>query len=151
MSGAMLSSNPKHHVAFDDLLDLDLTPANDVDSRGPALRVVPPWALAATLTRDSDDGLWAGLSYDMATGGVFVATVDLPPIGARVDLKLTFADGDEVETTAVVRWIRDVERAGDGLPAGCGVECKGLPFAVVRRLSELADQREPTLWLPELF
>ena len=144
------NSSSKRQVHFDDLLDLDRTPANDVDSRGPALRVLARWSLAARLEHDSDDGLWAGLTYDMATGGVFVATVDLPPIGARVDLTLTFADGETVATTGVVRFVRDVELASDGLPAGCGVECKGLPFAVVRRLSELAYQREPLLWLPEV-
>ena len=146
----LTTTSPQRPVHFDDLLDLDSTAANDVDSRGPALRVVPRWSLEATLSLDSADWLWAGLTYDMATGGVFVATVDMPPIGARVDLKLTFADGNEIETTGVVRWVRDVELASEGLPAGCGVECKGLPFAVVRTFSELADKREPTLWLPEV-
>ena len=147
----LTTTQPKSHVHFDDLLESAPAPANDVESRGgPALRVVSRWSLQATLTADSEDGLYAGLTYDVAQGGVFVATVDTPPIGARVELSLTLADGSTVEATGVVRWLRDPALASDGLPAGCGVECKGLALSVVRALEELAARREPILWLAEV-
>jgi Tfp pilus assembly protein PilZ len=144
-------------VDFDDLLDLDVAPANDaapaddVERHAPALRIVPRWNLSATLAGDSEDGLYAGLDYDMTDGsGVFVATVDMPPIGARVDVTLTLANGETIETAGVVRWVRDADIASDGLPPGCGIECKCLPLAVVRTLQAMAAEREPLLWLPEL-
>ena len=40
--------------------------------------------------------------------------------------------------------------ASDDLPAGCGVECKGMPVEVLRALEAFAAEREPTLWLAEV-
>ena len=148
----LTTTQPKRPVELDDVLESAPAPANDIDRRGaaPALRVVPRWSLAATLTADSEDALYAGLSYEVAHGGVFVATVDTPPVGARVDVALTLADGRTIDAAGVVRWVRDAALASDGLPAGCGVECKGLPIHVVRALEALAAAREPILWLAEV-
>jgi Tfp pilus assembly protein PilZ len=138
----------KSAVDFDALLDAAPAAANDVART--TLRSLSRWALSATLDAQSADGLYAGLSYDLATGGVFVATYDLPPVGARVDLLLKLPDGRELELGGVVRWIRDAELASDGIPAGCGVECKGLPVDVLRALEAFAAEHEPTLWLAEV-
>lgn len=131
----------------DDLLAI--SPANDVDERRPQLRLMPRWRLRASLDLTSEDGLYAGLSYDVAEGGIFVATYDTPIVGARVDLTLTLPDGSDVEVMGVVRFVRDAELASDGLPAGCGVECKGLSVDAQRAIADFATIREPLLWLPE--
>ncbi|HEY2743058.1 MAG TPA: PilZ domain-containing protein [Polyangia bacterium] len=144
----LATKQTKPAVDFDAILDAAPAAANDV-GRAP-LRSLPRWALCATLDGDSLDGLYAGLSYDVASGGVFVATWDMPPVGERVYLLLTLPDGGEVELGGVVRWVRDESLAGDGLPAGCGVECKGMPVDVLRALQAFAAEREPTLWLAEL-
>jgi uncharacterized protein (TIGR02266 family) len=143
----MIKTQTSRHVAFDELIR---TPAaNDVERPRPMLRALSRWALRAAVTLESEDTLYAGLSYDVATGGVFVATVDAPPIGARVELALTLPDGRELELGGVVRWIREASLASDGLPAGCGVEWKGLPVDALRALAAFAELREPILWLPE--
>jgi Tfp pilus assembly protein PilZ len=135
------------HVEFDDLLDVP--PANDVERRRPTLRSVARWALTAHVTLDSDDTLYAGLSYDVTAGGVFVATVDMPPVGARVDLAVTLPNGRELEVAGVVRWVRDADIASDGLPAGCGIEWKGLPLDAYDDVAAFAQEREPILWLAD--
>lgn len=146
-------------LELDDLLDvsyslelddlLDIAPANDVDERRAPLRLLPRWAMRATLAADSPDGVYADLSYDLSRGGIFVATYDTPVVGARIDLTLTFADGRELEVIGLVRWIRDADLESEGLPAGCGIECKGLPLAAQRALEAFAATRTPLLWLPE--
>jgi uncharacterized protein (TIGR02266 family) len=143
----LTTANSRRHVHFDDLLDIDA--ANDVSPRGPQLRSVSRWSLCATVSLESEDSLYAGLSYDVSAGGIFVATADMPPLGARVDLLVALPDGREVELAGVVRWIRDSELASDGLPAGCGIEWKGLPVDALRALEQFATIREPILWLPE--
>ncbi len=151
----MHATSNKPHVEFDDLLDIpaandvDRAPAADDVERTPALRSLPRWALRAEVTLHSEDNLYAGLSYDVSTGGVFVATVDTPPLGARVDVSVALADGSELELAGVVRWIRDAALASDGLPPGCGIEWKGLPLEAVRALEAFATTREPLLWLVE--
>lgn len=144
----MLGPGRLRHFEFDDLLDAAPPPANDVTRRLRAL--APTWTLRATLTRDSEDHLYAGLSYDLSSGGIFVATFDPPPIGALVDVSLTLGYASELTIGGVVRWIRAAADASDGLPAGCGVELKGLPLHALRALEQLARDREPMLWLAEV-
>lgn len=146
MLATKTTTTPRHD--FDALLDAAPAAANDVER--PRLRSLSRHALAARLGDESEDGLYAGLGYDVGAGGVFVATHDYPPIGARVNLALTLPDGRELQLGGVVRWIRDAELASDGLPAGCGVECKGLPVDAQEALAAFATVREPTLWLAEL-
>src|SRR5438132_12412506 len=100
------SVKAKRRVHFDDLLDI--SPANDNDGgRAPKLRSLSQWAMRAEINAESEDTLYAGLSYDVSEGGIFIATVDTPPLGARVDLSVTLPDGADVELSGVVRWIRD--------------------------------------------
>jgi Tfp pilus assembly protein PilZ len=143
----MIRANRLRNTEFDDLLDAAPVPANDVD---PPLRGLPQWALSATVSLASEDCLYAGLSYDMSSGGVFVATFDPPPIGARVNLSLTLYDGSEFVVRGIVRWVRTAAISTDGLPAGCGIEPKGLPVHALRALELLAQLREPVLWLAEI-
>jgi uncharacterized protein (TIGR02266 family) len=143
----MLTSTAKRHVQFDDLLDIDA--ANDVERTAPKLRAMPRWSLRAAVSMESEDNLYAGLSYDVSAGGIFVATFDAPPVGERVALSVTLPDGTALELTGVVRWIRDADIATDGLPAGCGIEWKGLPVDALRTLERFAEERTPVLWLPE--
>jgi len=141
------TTKASRRAEFDDLLDVPA--ANDVERRRPTLRSVSHWALTAHVTLDSEDALYAGLSYDVTSGGVFVATVDMPPVGARVDLAVTLPNGRELEVSGVVRWVRDADIASDGLPAGCGIEWKGLPLDAYDDLAAFASEREPILWLPD--
>jgi Tfp pilus assembly protein PilZ len=148
MPAGMLTTTAKRRIEFDDLLDIP--PANDVDPSGPVLRGLSRWAMRATVGVDTEDYLYAGLSYDVAAGGIFVATHDQPPIGARIDVYVTTADGRERALSGIVRWVRDAALASDGLPAGCGIEWKGLPVEALRTFEALAAEREPLLWLAEV-
>ncbi|MDB4964982.1 MAG: Signal recognition particle receptor protein FtsY [Myxococcales bacterium] len=146
MRWLVLTNNVSHHVGFDNLLDI--APANDVVRRGP-LRALSRWALRAAVNMESEDNLYAGLSYDVSAGGIFVATFDTPPIGARVDLVLTLPDGLELALSGVVRWVREAQLASDGLPAGCGIEWDELPDGALLAFLRFAKAREPLLWESE--
>jgi Tfp pilus assembly protein PilZ len=144
----MLTQTAPRRVHFDDLLDV--APANDVGHHAPPLLRVVSRPMSATVGVDSEDNLYAGLSYDVATGGIFVATADLPAVGTRVDVTVTMPDMSQYQLSGIVRWVRDVELASDGLPMGCGVEWKGLPLDASRALAKFAELREPLLWLAEV-
>jgi len=150
MHAGMLTTttNAKRRIEFDDLLDVPA--ANDVETRGPKLRGLPRWAMSASIGIETEDNLYAGLSYDVSAGGIFVATYDAPPVGARVDVNVVLPDGRELMLGGVVRWVRDAELASDGLPAGCGIEWKGLPVEALRAFEKFAEEREPLLWLAEV-
>jgi uncharacterized protein (TIGR02266 family) len=143
----LTTTHARRRIEFDDLLDVPA--ANDVEARG-HLRGLPRWALHAAVGIETEDTLYAGLSYDVSAGGIFVATVDTPPVGARVDVQVTLDDGRELALHGVVRWVRDAALASEGLPPGCGIEWKGLPVEALRAFEALAAVREPILWLAEV-
>jgi uncharacterized protein (TIGR02266 family) len=128
---------------------LEVPPANDVERRAPSLRSTSRFALSAAVSLESEHNLYAGLSYDVSAGGIFVATVDTPPIGARVDVTVALPDGRELMLVGVVRWVRDAALATDGLPPGCGIQWKWLSLEALHALAEFAEAREPLLWLTE--
>lgn len=116
---------------------------------GRGRRTFPRWALHAAVDLESEDNLYAGLSYDVSAGGIFVATVDTPPIGAAVAIVVTLPDATRLQLSGVVRWVREPARATPGLPAGVGLEFDSLPMDALRSLMHFAELREPLLWEPE--
>ncbi|MCU1283552.1 MAG: hypothetical protein JWM53_7098, partial [bacterium] len=109
-------------------------------------RIFPRWSLLAAVDVESEDNLYAGLSYDVSAGGIFVATVDAPPIGTKVDVTVLLPDATRLELSGTVRWIRDYQNASSGLPAGVGLEWDELPMDALRSLMRFAELRDPLLW-----
>ena len=109
-------------------------------------RVFPRWMLHAAVDVESDDNLYAGLSYDVSAGGIFVATFDTPPLGTEVAVRVTLPDASKLDVTGVVRWIREAPLATPGLPAGIGIEWHDLPVESLRSLMRFAELRDPLLW-----
>lgn len=102
--------------------------------------------LHAAVDVESEDNLYAGLSYDVSAGGIFVATFDTPPLGTEVNVTVTLPDATKLELAGIVRWHRDARLASAGLPAGCGIEWNDLPMDALRSLLHFAELREPLLW-----
>lgn len=113
---------------------------------GRARRVFERWALHAAVDIESDDNLYAGLSYDISAGGIFVATADTPPLGTEVQVTVTLPDGTRLELAGTVRWVREYDRSSSGLPMGIGIEWESLPFESLRTLMRFAELRDPLLW-----
>jgi uncharacterized protein (TIGR02266 family) len=55
---------------------------------------------------------FAGLSGDVACGGLFVATYRVLPLGTAVRVRFELPDGVRVEAWGEVRWIREQDAAG---------------------------------------
>jgi uncharacterized protein (TIGR02266 family) len=109
-------------------------------------RVFPRWNLHAAVDIASEDNLYAGLSYDVSAGGIFVATVDMPPMGSAVSVTVTLPDGTRLQLAGTVRWTREYRQASAGLPAGVGIEWDLLPMDALRMLLRFAELRDPLLW-----
>jgi Tfp pilus assembly protein PilZ len=113
---------------------------------GRGRRIFPRWSLHAAVDVESEDNLYAGLSYDVSAGGIFVATFDTPPIGCDVDVIVTLPDATRLELAGVVRWVRESQQSSAGLPAGVGIEWDALPMDALRTLLRFAEMRDPVLW-----
>src|SRR5262245_23657039 len=95
-------------------------------------RVQPRVQLNVEVTLASEHNFYTGLSQDISTGGIFVATRDVLVVGDR--LSLTFKPpGMELpfETQAEVRWVRPPWTQTDAArPAGMGLRFLNLsPYA----------------------
>jgi len=67
----------------------------------------------------SESQFYAGLTMDLSTGGLFVATYQIKPVGTPVAVSLVLPDGHAVWAKGVVRWVR--EPRGDDVVPGMGV------------------------------
>jgi len=91
------------------------------------------------------DGSWsAGVARDIGPGGIFVATVRLLDVGARVTVKLeSGSDAGPIEALAEVRWCRPFVELND-LPAGVGLRFIDTPLRAAVLANELRLSRRPS-------
>ncbi|HEX9296502.1 MAG TPA: TIGR02266 family protein [Polyangiaceae bacterium] len=89
-------------------------------------RKQPRFSVDLSITLRSDSKLWAASAHNVSEGGVFVATRELKPIGAELDLTLRLPPPQgAVAIRGVVRWIG--ENASDHeVPLGMGIEFEEL-------------------------
>ncbi len=125
-------------------------PAPTVDDRRPPQqrRAAPRVALCAEISLGSDHNFFTGFTNDISDGGVFVATVNLMPIGTQVDLAFSLPGGPRIEGKGEVRWVREFDdRNPDAFP-GMGIRFTDLPLPDVTAIHGFTQQREP-MFFPE--
>jgi uncharacterized protein (TIGR02266 family) len=89
----------------------------------------------------SESTFYAGLSLDISTGGLFVATYDLHPVGTPVAVTLNLPDGHAVVANGVVRWVR--ESASGEVTPGMGIEFAGLSQPDLEAIEAFCRSRTP--------
>lgn len=120
-----------HAPAAKTLTSADTLPAED-------RRVHPRYHLKLAITLRGDNNFYTGITSDISTGGVFIATQHILPVGTPVVLQFHLTRFDvDVTVAGVVRWIREPEataRGGevfggayvDDVKPGMGVQFEGL-------------------------
>lgn len=89
----------------------------------------------------SDTNFYVGLSEDISTGGLFVATYDLLPVGTGVDLTFVMPGGYDVRVSGVVRWVRETEDEAAGTKPGIGVQFRCLTPEAQRVVEQFIRRR----------
>ncbi len=89
----------------------------------------------------SETHFYAGLSMDVSTGGLFVATYNLQPIGSHIAVTFVLPNGHAVTTNALVCWVR--EQSEEASP-GMGVSFD-LDGGDLKQVQEFCSRREPLL------
>jgi uncharacterized protein (TIGR02266 family) len=93
----------------------------------------------------SDDNFYAGITGDIARGGLFIATVAPPPVGELVEMEIVLPDGFRFNARGRVRWTRPVTAAGEGSYPGCGIAWEGLADEALEAIRRFVDQRDTLL------
>jgi uncharacterized protein (TIGR02266 family) len=97
--------------------------------------------LEATVDFESDHNFFTGFSSDISEGGLFIATVDVLPLGSRVEVTFSIGDGPQVTVAGTVRWIRDILDDAAVMP-GMGVQFDALPDGVRRGIHAFISARD---------
>jgi uncharacterized protein (TIGR02266 family) len=88
----------------------------------------------------SESHIYTGLSLDVSTGGVFVATYDPAAPGTKVSLYFVLPDGFVVNADGVVRWTR---AATADAPPGMGVAFVNISTESVAHIAGFCANRPP--------
>lgn len=103
--------------------------------------------LEVEVSLESENNFYAGITGNVSTGGVFIATYTPPPTGAEVTLDLKLAGSPETFTLrAVVCWSRSPERATEFAPPGVGLRWIALPSSVEATIKRFVDKRDTILF-----
>jgi uncharacterized protein (TIGR02266 family) len=94
----------------------------------------------------SDSNLFTGFGTNVSEGGLFVATINVLPVGTPVDLTFTLPGKSKLTVHGEVRWIREVnDRTPDVFP-GVGVRFVNLTPATAEVLKRFVAEREPLFY-----
>ena len=84
------------------------TPGAKVAENIQNVRASERFDLEVTVDLESDHNFYTGLTQNISSGGVFIATHHLRKIGDRITLKFTLPGSSKpVEVETEVRWIRE--------------------------------------------
>jgi uncharacterized protein (TIGR02266 family) len=112
-----------------------------VDPRKWNRRVTGRSVLEVDVGLVSESQFYAGLSMDLSTGGLFVATYQSKPVGTRVAVSLVLPGGQSVWAKGVVRWVR--EASGEDDVPGMGVEFTEIEPADLEAIKHFCKMRAP--------
>jgi uncharacterized protein (TIGR02266 family) len=86
-------------------------------------RIEPRYAVAVSVTLESEHNFYTGLTSDLSGGGLFVATHLIRSVGERIQLRLTLPNYREpIDAITEVRWVRATAMSGGGGEAGMGLK-----------------------------
>ncbi len=112
----------------------------------PPKRQSPRVKMQAAVDFHSDNNFFNGFSANISDGGLFVATVNLVPLGTEVDLSFTLPSGEKIDAKGVVRWVREVnDKLPDAFP-GIGVQFSALNPAAQDAIDTFLAQRDPLFY-----
>jgi uncharacterized protein (TIGR02266 family) len=99
--------------------------------------------LCTEISLGSDSNLFTGFTNDVSAGGVFVATLELMPIGTHVDVAFNLPGGQHIEGRGEVRWLREHDDRNPEAFPGMGIQFVDLPLTAVGAIQQFAAEREP--------
>ena len=106
-------------------------------------RLAPRYAVAVEVTLESEHNFFTGLTQDLSSGGLFVATISRPPLGERVRVRITLPTSPTpLDILTVVRWVRTRDVPGGGGKAGVGLLFLELSPQAQQAIESFLAQRE---------
>jgi hypothetical protein len=120
-------------------------PATAAASTPLASSGTPLQRVSAELGAHSATNFYKGLSGNdvVDSGGIFVATYQVPPIGKQLVIRVSLPGGYEFEAKAVVRWTRDTNSGSGESSPGFGAQFTEISPEARQLVYRYARNREP--------
>jgi hypothetical protein len=99
----------------------------------------------AELGAHSATNFYKGLSGNdvVDSGGIFIATYNIPSVGQQLSIKVSMPGGYEVEAVGVVRWTRDSPQSGTDSSPGFGAQFTQISPDARQLVYRYVRNREP--------
>ena len=94
----------------------------------------------------SDTNFYTGFSCDISSGGLFVATYDVPAIGTAVNVNFRLPGGPVMSLDGAVRWVRDLDPRDPDMVPGMGVAFAVLTPDQARAINAFLAVRQPIFY-----
>jgi uncharacterized protein (TIGR02266 family) len=92
---------------------------------------------------ESDHNFYTGLTRDISSGGIFVATGVTYEVGDKVHIRFSLPGrADPIDVEAQVRWVRDPRTVRTDGPEGMGLKFLDLTPEARAAIAEFLDQRD---------
>lgn len=106
-------------------------------------RLHPRFTVSVQVTMESEHNFYTGLTQDLSSGGLFIATHNIRPIGERVHVHFTLPTSrDPIDVMTEVRWVRSEAVKGGGGEAGMGLMFLQLPPQAKEAVKAFLRRRE---------
>jgi len=109
-------------------------------------REQPRFGVDVSVTVNSEHNFYAGVACNLSSGGVFVSTHIVHPVGTRFNVSIHLDDEDAgvVRGTGEVRWVRPATE-NEALPAGLGIRFVSISDDDLARIERFLAKRDPML------
>ena len=77
------------------------------------------------------------------SGGIFIATYQIPPVGQELVIRVSLPGGYEFEALGVVRWSRDAPSSGADASPGFGAQFTSITPEARQLVYRYVRNREP--------
>jgi uncharacterized protein (TIGR02266 family) len=115
-------------------------------SSRPGRREQARFSVDLDVSLGSEHNFYAGFAENLSTGGVFVATHLLKPVGEEIRFSIHLPDmRAAVVGVGEVRWIREYNERSD-LPPGMGIRFRELEDGAEALITGFLERREPLFY-----
>jgi uncharacterized protein (TIGR02266 family) len=119
------------------------TPGAKVAENHQNVRAAERFDLEVKVDLESDHNFYTGLTQNISSGGVFIATHHLRKIGDRITLKFTLPGSEKVLSVETeVRWIRENTALMRAEGTGMGVRFINLSAEASAAINAFIESRE---------
>ncbi len=107
-----------------------------------------PFSVEVSL--ESEHNFYTGFTQNISSGGLFIATHTIQPIGSVIEFTFTLDPYPEKLTVrGEVRWIREGSDLTSDMPAGMGVQFTDLHPTLADRINKFIDRQRETIFFDE--